>query len=219
IGALVSDTFSIPATATMVAVFNLRWPWWLVIGALYFGVEELFIKFGLYQQLWWKTLYTFLGLMAIFRLMKWWFDNLNKVHGRLISFLTLTAILYGVRIPLVLIDYAMLHGRSFSVQWIEALGRDSSAVNTLITLPAIAVLAFFLVNDYSKLWKAAWVALLFMVDLLLRRFGVVHTFTPWDNIYIIAVEIAVLLFGVYFQNILKQNTLKPTLILTDKEAS
>ncbi len=151
--------------------------------------------------------------------MKWWFDNLNKVHGRLISFLTLTAILYGVRIPLVLIDYAMLHGRSFSVQWIEALGRDSSAVNTLITLPAIAVLAFFLVNDYSKLWKAAWVALLFMVDLLLRRFGVVHTFTPWDNIYIIAVEIAVLLFGVYFQNILKQNTLKPTLILTDKEAS
>ncbi len=206
IGAIASDVFSIPATATFVAVFNLTWPWMAGLGILYFGIEELFIKLEIYKHFWWKTSYTFIAMLLLLGVAKVWFRNLNKAHGRLLSFVTLVAILSAIRSTFSIVSYSILETRQFTVPWIEALGRDSTAVNTLIILPSMAIFSFLILYNYRIFWKITVITLFFLFDLLLRKLNIVHSLTPWDNLYVIAADIATFLLGVYFKSILQKNT-------------
>lgn len=145
-------------------------------------------------------------MFLILGVAKVWFRNLNKAHGRLLLFITLVAILSGLRSTFAIVSYSILETRRFTVPWIEALGRDSTAVNTLIILPVEVFFSLLILYNCRFFWKIAVIILFFLFDLYLRKLNIVHSLTPWDDLYIITADVTTLLLGVYFNRMLQKNT-------------
>jgi hypothetical protein len=125
-GGIISDLFVLPPAAVLVGVFQLGWGWIVVISGIISAIEELFLKLGIYEQNWWKTWYTFIGGILLFFFAKWWYRQLNRSHGRKLTFLTVVSILYCLNAKLyILIQNDLKHGRFFN-KWIEAHGVNST---------------------------------------------------------------------------------------------
>jgi len=66
-GSLFSQ-FSVPATALLVAVLNLKYYWILILAGIYGLIEELFLALGIYSHNWYRTWMTVVSLIIYF----WW---------------------------------------------------------------------------------------------------------------------------------------------------
>lgn len=70
--------FGVASSALLIAVLRKPFYWNVVVAFLYCVVEELFKMINIYQQYWWKTWMTFIGLVIFFTLTKWMYANLVK---------------------------------------------------------------------------------------------------------------------------------------------
>ncbi len=62
--------FSIAATALLIAVYNLKYYWYIIFAGAYGLIEELFIKLGIYKHNWYRTWMTIVGLLILFWMVK-----------------------------------------------------------------------------------------------------------------------------------------------------
>jgi len=58
--------FSVSASALLLAVFHLKYYWYIVFALIYGSIEELFLALGLYKQNWYHTWMTVLFLLFFF---------------------------------------------------------------------------------------------------------------------------------------------------------
>lgn len=61
---------SIPATALLIAVLNLRYYWYFIFAIAYVVIEELFLVLGVYEQNWYQSWMTLLLTMLFFWITK-----------------------------------------------------------------------------------------------------------------------------------------------------
>ncbi|QQZ09976.1 hypothetical protein [Heyndrickxia vini] len=71
-GAITSQAFLVPMTATTMASFRLGWKWRWGATFLYTIIERLFIREHLFKNNWWRTAYTTGSLPFFFWLMEKW---------------------------------------------------------------------------------------------------------------------------------------------------
>jgi hypothetical protein len=205
LGAIVSDLFSLPSTAVLIAVFQLNWVWIILISGMFAGVEMLFLKLGIYKHYWWKTYYTFISLIFFYTLIKKWFHWLNNPHGRILSIVTLILSLHFIKTQFSIIIYELLKTGQYSVRWIEALGRPSYAISTPINLYVAISLTSLIIFRARLIWKAAAIVGLFVVDIALFKLHIIQIHTYWHFVYLILSNVFVLLIGQVFGNLLRQN--------------
>lgn len=82
VGNLFSQT-SVSASAVLIAVFNLKFHWQLIIALIYGVIEELFLLLGVYEQNWYRTWMTIISLLILFRIAKIVNATLSKHIGRI----------------------------------------------------------------------------------------------------------------------------------------
>ena len=82
VGNLFSQT-SVSASAVLIAVFNLKFHWQLIIALIYGVIEELFLLLGIYEQNWYRTWMTIISLLILFRIAKIVNATLSKHIGRI----------------------------------------------------------------------------------------------------------------------------------------
>jgi hypothetical protein len=58
LGAVLSQGFYVPVTATFLTFFRKNWVWKVSISLMYFYIEQLFKYLGIYKVYWWKSIYT-----------------------------------------------------------------------------------------------------------------------------------------------------------------
>jgi hypothetical protein len=204
-GAIVSDLFSLPSTAVLIAVFQLNWGWIIAITEMFAGIESLFLKLGIYKHNWWKTYYTFISLLLFYALIKEWFRRLNRPHGRILTFVTLVFILHFIKTQFSIFIYQLLKSGQFTIGWIEALGRPSYAISTLINLYVAISLTSLIVFRARLIWKVATIAGLFAIDVALFMLHIMNVQTYWHFLYLILTNVLVLLIGQVFGNLLRQD--------------
>ncbi len=69
---------SVSATALLIAVFNLKFRWILILAGTYGIIEELFLALGIYKHHWYHTWITPVSLVAYFWLAKKYYALLLK---------------------------------------------------------------------------------------------------------------------------------------------
>lgn len=72
---------SICSTLVLLAVYKLRTVWNFIFAAIYYLIELLFLKLGVYEHHWFKAWYTFLGFILLAFLIKKWYYKMLNSHG------------------------------------------------------------------------------------------------------------------------------------------
>jgi hypothetical protein len=206
-GGIISDLFVLPPAAVLVGVFQLGWGWIVVISGIISAIEELFLKLGIYEQYWWKTWYTFIGGILLFFFAKWWYRQLNRSHGRKLTFLTVVSILYCLNAKLyIFIQNDLKHGRFFN-KWIEAHGVNSTIILAPLSLFIAILLAILIVYRVRWWWRAALIFGLTGLDLLLYFLKVLYPNSYWLFALMFLGRVIILFIGLAFDRLLRNKEL------------
>ncbi len=80
---------SLSSTALFLAVYNLSFIWYIVCSLIYFLIEEFFIKLGIYEHFWYKSVYTIAGFILMSVVAKKWYGLAKKWTNRFINYISL----------------------------------------------------------------------------------------------------------------------------------
>lgn len=80
---------SISSTGLLIAVYNLSYIWYCIFALIYFLIEELFLKLGIYEHFTYKSIYTFFGFIPFFWIINKWYEIAKDVRNSFINYVTL----------------------------------------------------------------------------------------------------------------------------------
>lgn len=87
---------SISATVILITVLELPFYWSLIAAGIYYAIEELFIKLGIYSHIWYRTWMTTVGLIFLFWLIKKVYTKLKYSKSKLLHNVTLFFSVFGL---------------------------------------------------------------------------------------------------------------------------
>lgn len=210
-GGIISDLFALPPAAVLIGVFQLNFWWIVAISGIFYGIETLFLKLGIYEQYWWKTYYTFLAFIPLFMIAKWWYRELNRPHGRVLTFATLMSIAYMFRQQFSLHIYLHLKGGQFSIKWMESIGLKSIYFTVPINLLFAFALALLVVNRVRWYWDAALIAAFSGIDFLLYMLKWLQPKAFWLFVLLLLARVVILLICLAFDRLIRKNEVSSTL--------
>lgn len=182
-GAIMSNLFTIPVLAALIAVFRLKFSWILLIIALLAGIEWLFLKLGIYTQYWWRTYYTTLGLLIYFPFSKIVYKQILKplknFKHSLFLFLCISPILGTMHF----LPFMLFSSRSYIIGWFKDPSYDTSAFAVIYyILNAILQVILVKIHWNNSLTKyILMLTILFTETYILKRLGILQSFVWWDQ--------------------------------------
>ncbi|RIX51405.1 hypothetical protein D3P08_15915 [Paenibacillus nanensis] len=196
IGASVSNTFTVPSIAALIAVFQLRFRWIAFFSLLLGGIEILFLHWGIYKHEWWRVSYSIAGFVFYFSLTKWWFRQFYE-GSRPIQ--AVTFFLYTMSLIYTFVLVLMLSGiRLFKPGIFHDVYRDDTFFTTMYGLlkTTLITAAIFWLRDWRWLFAAA--AVIVTSHYLLIRLHILNIFIPmWIYILIYSLCCSVVIWLCY----------------------
>lgn len=80
---------SLSSTALLLIVYDPPYFWYGFFAFMYFLIDSLFVKYGLYEHFWFKSIYTLIGFAPFFWLIKKWYIKAKKAANRFINYISL----------------------------------------------------------------------------------------------------------------------------------
>jgi hypothetical protein len=142
-----------------IAALRLNIFWMIGFAAFLMGIEELFIRLGLYEHHWWKTPYTGIFLMIGFGIAKWW-ARMLPLQKRWIKWFNLYFANNLVNHSVTFFLGAFFDSHEFNPGWFSDISRDSLSFEALWWF-IHSVPVTFLVQIWFK-WYS--LLILFVVD-------------------------------------------------------
>jgi hypothetical protein len=165
--------FSISTTSALSLVLGLSYVWYAVFAAVYYLIELLFLRLGIYELHTYKSIYTLLGFAPLFILVKFWYRKLVLSSKRFLHNATLllgtNAILSTIfTLPLKVFDI-----QKFAAYYYEDASKNHTVVNILygLVITPLFILIFRLKVPWA--YKTLLILILALLRYLLYRAGVI----------------------------------------------
>lgn len=153
--------------------------WYCLFAVAYFLIEELFLHLGIYEHHWYKSIYTLLALVPLFRFFKLWYYRVARTSRGWVYYVSLFFSVGAAYSTIIRLPLKLLGLQINTVAIFNDLTRDHTAIGFVIDLFLINIL----INLYR--WKAHWAwkalvfAALFMAIFLLNQIGVIYIKEGW----------------------------------------
>ena len=80
---------SVSSTTLLLAIYNLSYIWYGIYALIYFLIDVLFVKLGIYEHFWYKSIYTLFGFLIFSLLTKKWYETAKNSTSRFINYISL----------------------------------------------------------------------------------------------------------------------------------
>lgn len=151
VGHLLLNSTLWPSAAVLVVAYRLRYGWLFLIAAVFILLEYLFLKYGMYEQHWWRYYMTVTATILYLVILKKWFPLMNEVRRglpRLITLYFAAFVIIHLPIPLML-----FYGKQYySVFVTQDIYQSSTIFIVFYQLVETSVVMFFLFLD-KWYWK------------------------------------------------------------------
>ena len=182
-GHLVCNGFFWGGFSLLVAAFQLRYYWILLISVFFMLTEVLFVKLGLYSHYWWRIYMTGLGVIIFLFIAKKWFLMLIEKRHKLVRYITFYFIawlfLLGPSVILLMLDR-----QHFGIGLVKNYYRDG----ILFDAPYHLILSFvyiFFVNSLKKFyWKATPLFVILLSDFIMMKLNILTFKNDWNLFYL-----------------------------------
>lgn len=198
LGAFVSNAFSLPIVATLIATFHLGWIWMFFFSGVFVGIEWLFLKLHIYSHNWWRLEYTGLGLPFYFAMSKVYYKWIKQPSKGFKHNWMLYLIIGSISCSAHILPIIFFSNRIYTPGWFENSGRDSIALAAIFYLCSSL---FFCLMSTLK-WKIKWGKyilaglLMYAVNQVLIEFGILHSLVWWDLPYYVGLALLLTLLTV-----------------------
>lgn len=191
IGAIVSNFFTVPTLAVMVAAFKLNVVWMMTIAFTLMGIERLFVSLGIFEYYWWKTIFTGIGALVFFVVINrlWRSIQANNIH-RGIYLLILYLCYFAIHLRIIHLIRMTFHGFEFQLGWFADPMRDHivATVTYHFVLTAI-VIAIYLGTHW--ICRVIGAIVVYIFDRLLWQWGILYITTTLSLWHLMAIHIVV----------------------------
>ncbi|MGG3467924.1 hypothetical protein ABES02_10645 [Neobacillus pocheonensis] len=174
LGAIVNGLI-LPAFAVLYVAFNGKWYGSVLLAGFFSGIEFLFKEWGVYKSNWWKIWYTFSLLIFYFPIIKIWWGRVTNSPGKWLSYWTLFSFFFVLYVQLNILIYGLLELKTFHVEWIEHLHRDSAALNSINALLFSSILAFLCILHARQFWYYLMLCVYIIYYFILKNLGIIQT--------------------------------------------
>lgn len=167
LGAVLSQGFYVPITATLLTLYGKNRYWKLGSTLIYYGIERYFLRLKVYKAYWWKPYYTVFFMNIYFYISDWFYNFLNaKKEWALILAQYLSTEVIGVTLLYIsAVNRKVRFGRGIHHSW-----REHFIIAPLYSL----IRCIFLVKNSSKPRLVPRLTMFlgsFIADMILERTG------------------------------------------------
>lgn len=78
LGAILSQAFYVPITATFLTIYKKNWRWKVSFITYFYIVEELFLRLGIYKTNWWNPKFTTVLMLIYFYISDYFYKMIEK---------------------------------------------------------------------------------------------------------------------------------------------
>ncbi|WP_066499576.1 hypothetical protein [Abyssisolibacter fermentans] len=176
---------SVSTTAVLIAVYNLSNIWFLIFAAIYFTIEELFVKLGIYEQFWYKTIFTVIGYIPYCWLVKKWYKKLLDVPSKYVYYITLFLSVFTTFGNSIITTLKLLKIQIFRINFTSDLSRNHTSTAVIIMSCLIILMIELYKAKLHWIQKACVFVCLFVSEYVLYRTGILYIKEGWTFIVII----------------------------------
>jgi hypothetical protein len=199
-GAIASNALALPAAATFIGTLWKNWLWILFFISLFAGIEWTFLKLNIYSHNWWEIGYTSLGLLFFFPLARICYQLLSLPLKGFLHSLLLFLIVGPFSGSLHIMPIMFFTIRYYEFGLFDQQSQDTTAFSAIFYLTS----SLFYVWIAKRHWKVKWLKyaitplLMYMVNVILQKVGILHSLVWWDTWYYVIVSICLLRLTVTF---------------------
>jgi hypothetical protein len=198
-GNVVSQTF-ISSFALVIVVFDLNYFWFIIFSIVLSLIEVLFKNLGIYEQYWYKTWITALGLIGYFWIIKKWYKKVIHSPTRLTQQAALFLSTFSVYSPCIEWTLRILGIYQFKIHFLSDPDAIRNHINDYVVY-IFFVLNFIIVLYKSKLkfiWQILGIAMIYLINDVLVTLDLLYIKTNWFLIYSTIVTLINYLLVVFF---------------------
>jgi len=170
LGALLSQGFYGPITATFLTIFQKNWQWKFGFSLYFCLIEKLFIKLNVYKGNWWKPSYTFMALNLYFYISNGFYKALTSRKK--------WALFTSHYLSIQVISTTLLFFAAASRKFRMGRGYLHSWREHFIFLPLYSLISysgFFTSSKSGIIYRLLYLLGCITVDLLLKWTGILKT--------------------------------------------
>jgi hypothetical protein len=196
LGAIVSNTFSLPMTAAFIAAYGIGW--WGILGfaGLFMGIEWLFLRLQLYTHHWWRLEYTGVGLLFYYTTSRFLYKHILHPKKSLLHYVIVFLITGAIAGTLHISPIMFFSNRSYTPGWFENPSHNTTAFSSLFYVSAS--LCYVAISSLPNVagWLKGLLSLsaMLLATWLLSSKEILHIHVWWDPFYYAGLS----LFGVWF---------------------
>ncbi|MED3988842.1 hypothetical protein ACRPLQ_12845 [Priestia sp. TRN 1309] len=203
-GSLTSQTFAFPIMAMVVAAYQLKFRYILIISAMFMGIEELFLHWDIYTHHWWKTIYTGVLMTIGFSISKIWYVWLTERYMTFVHYATFFLGMLAITSTIMFLLLAYFHNNWFYTGWFASATHDS--VNaTMIYVCIVTILLVWSVVKEFFIGAGIIIAGLRIVDILLIHYGILLVSITTSLVLFTLLQAGVFILSVMLQNFIMKN--------------
>lgn len=203
LGHLILNSTLYPGMAIVVVAYSWGYEWICLFSAGNILIEYLFVKFGMYEQHWWKYYMTGIAVFLVLAIAQKWFSIMNRQRYGLPRFITLyfvALVIIHISFPLLL----LLDKQYYSVNLTQNLYR-SSIIFTLSyhLIETFIVLFFSYLNTWY--WRLIPFVISFLGQITLANRGILIFQDGWNLSY----TLLIYAISIIICMLVEKHTLKP----------
>jgi hypothetical protein len=191
---------SLTSTAVLVTVFKLRYPWYFIFAVLYYLIEVLFLRLGIYQHHWYQSWFTFAGCIPFFWLVRKWYDKMLDKPNSFLYFSTVFLGAYSVYSFMPALPFYVFRIYSINFHVFSEYYRNQAIALMLYLSIIFALMVLLYIWKTNLIWKVVIFACLFGAQYLMVKIGIMYIKDGW---FFIVTTITLL--GSYFSVLLIDN--------------
>lgn len=188
---LLLNTTMFPATSIVMVAYSLRYGYMALVSIIFFIVEYIFVKLGLYEHHWWRYYMSAINVIIFMLIARYWFYKMQKHpvgSTRTIVYYFIALIVVHTPAPILL----LLGKQHFSIGFVDNIFGNFYRSSTLIAftyhLIAPAVFAYFVCVRKKWYWKLMCFIFSITVYTLFSRMHILVVDNGWKFAYTLLIQ-------------------------------
>ena len=183
---------SISATSMFTIVFNLSYVWYFLLAFIYYLIEELFIKLGIYQHNWYKSIYTLIGFAPLLWLIKKWNYKLISSSKRVVYYITLFLGTFSISANSLTLPLKLLKIQIFKLNIFGQLSKNHTASGIIYAFIVITIM-IVLYKSRNQVIKVIAFIIMYSLQFILYKFNIIYI-KPGYFVIVTLIDLC----GIYF---------------------
>lgn len=165
---------SISSTSVLIPIYNLSYLWYFVFALLYYLIEELFIKLGIYEHFWYRSIYTSMGLLLLFWTVKKWYGKALNSTSHFVNYLSLFLSIFAINSFTIILSQRLLGVQIFKGNLFADMSKDHTTTGLVYQFVLINTL--IMLYELRLHWTKKGLVFLCLVimQFLLYRMGIIY---------------------------------------------